>query len=166
MKHHFDFLIEEEKDSFKTVLRFYPKQSHVHGFNEDSPSTWKEVYKTYMTFSILRYDKWDETEPYETPCELFGYISDEGEGLRLLKVVLEEILSNNSKDEYEVIPFGYGVDWYISKNKIHNDEYIFLTVDNLTGQAFRFCLKENKILEFYNILDVFLEYMLKHSEGI
>lgn len=37
MKHHFDFIIEEEKDSEKIIMRFYPRQSHVHGFDENIP---------------------------------------------------------------------------------------------------------------------------------
>lgn len=166
MKHHFDFLINEEKDFQKTALRFYPKQSHVHGFEDYAPDKWELVYKTYMSFSILNYYKYEETDPYETPDNLFSYYGDEGEGLRILRDILKEMLSNKAKDEYSITPFGYGVDWEICKHKYDKNLFVFTMIDNLTNQAYRFYLEQSGIQEFHNVLNEFLEYMLAHSEGI
>lgn len=59
-----------------------------------------------MSFSILNYYKFDENEPYEVPDRLFSYYRDEGEGLRILRDVLEEMSSDRIKDEYNITPFG------------------------------------------------------------
>ncbi|BAE47735.1 hypothetical protein G8T64_11945 [Clostridium botulinum C] len=163
MKHHFDFLIDNFKGISKTVLRFYPRRSHVHGFNDVPPSKWEDVYKTYMTFSVLMYHtNVDETE-YETPCELFSYCADEGEGLRELRELLGTMSSDRSKIKGRVLQFGDGIEWEIDRD---NDLYITTMIDNQTGKAYRCYLNINQIKEFYNVLDEFLEYMLAHSEGI
>ena len=173
MKKHFDFIIEKNEGLDKKVLRFYTNTSHVYGFRKEPPKTWKGVYKTYMSFAVLRYWEDDEIEgKYERPFELFSYYCDEGEGLRYLREVLHEILTNNEKDEYNIIPFGDGIDWEIKKEEFENLEsksvklYKFTMVNDRSGQCYRFRLLPEEIKVFYEILNNFLEYMLNNSEGI
>ena len=163
----FDFVIEEGNGN-KKVLRFYPTDSNVHGFDEEAPKTWEDVYKTYMTFSVLRFwEDWDKKGVYETEeHELFSYYKDEGEGLRYLREVLQEIIFGVAENEYCIRPFGDGIDWEIVKSGKCKSEYTFTMVNSGSGQCYRFYLNKEKIEEFYNVLDDFLEYMLKHSEGI
>ena len=166
-KRKFDFIIDKSEGFDKKVLRFYPRQSNVHGFSDDSPTTWEGVYKTYMTFSVLRYwEDDDNSGKYERPYELFSYYYDEGEGLRYLREVLSEMITDKCQDEYEIIPFGDGVDWEIYKDRSNNRYYIFNMINSRSGQCYRFRLNKSEIQEFYNILNDFLEYMLKHSVGI
>ena len=163
----FDFVIEEGNGN-KKVLRFYPIDSNVHGFDEEAPETWEDVYKTYMTFSVLRFwEDWDKKGVYETEGhELFSYYKDEGEGLRYLREVLQEIIFGVAENKYYIRPFGDGIDWEIVKSSKYKCEYTFTMVNSESGQCYRFYLNRKKIEEFYNTLDDFLEYMLKHSEGI
>lgn len=39
-------------------------------------------------------------------------------------------------------------------------------VNKWSGKCYRFKLYKKQIIEFYNVLDDFLEYMLNHSVGI
>lgn len=39
-------------------------------------------------------------------------------------------------------------------------------IKSYTGLCYRFSLEIDTIKEFYNVLDDFLEYILKHSVGI
>lgn len=171
-KKKFDFIIDKWQGFDKKVLRFYPRQSNVHGFGDDPPTTWKGVYKTYMTFAVLHYYEDDNSEgKYERPYELFSYYCDEGEGLLYLREVLADILFGECKDEYEIIPFGDGVDWEIYKDKKYVDKegnniYTFNMIDSNSGQCYRFRLYKEEIKEFYDILNEFLEHMLEHSVGI
>lgn len=165
MKKHFDFIIDKYEGFDKKVLRFYPRHSAVHGFSDEPPKSWKGVYKTYMTFSVLRYWEDDDNEgKYERPYELFSYDSDEGEGLRYLREALASILEG-SKERFDIIPFGDGVDWEIYKAKI-SKYYTFNMINSRSGQCYRFKLDIKEIKDFYNVLNEFLEYMLEHSVGI
>lgn len=171
-KRKFDFIIDKHEGFDKKVLRFYPKQSNVHGFGDEPPTTWEGVYKTYMTFSVLYYSEcWDNEGFYEKPYELFSYYSDEGEGLRFLREVLSEMITEECQDEYNITPFGDGIDWEIYKDdryvdKEGNNMYIFNMINSHSGQCYRFRLCKEEIKGFYNALDDFLEHMLKHSVGI
>lgn len=167
MKRNFDFLIDKDEGFSKKVLRFYPKQSRVHGFGDEPPKEWEGVYKTYMSFSVLMYEEcWDNEGFYESPRELFSYYRDEGEGLRELREVLSKILAGEGKSEYSLVPFGDGIDWDVVKHKKKDDVYIFTMINSYTGLCYKFSLTLNRIEDFYNVLDDFLEYMLKHSVGI
>lgn len=164
---NFDFIIDLDEGYSKKVLRFYPKQSRVHGFNETPPSKWEGVYKTYMTFSILLYEEcWDNEGFYGIPCELFSYYRDEGEGLLELREILREMLTDNCKTEYSLIPFGDGIDWEINQDKRRADVFVFTMINSYTGLCYRFSLDMVKLKEFYEVLNEFLEYMLQHSVGI
>lgn len=166
-KQHFDFIIDKQEEFDKKVLRFYPRQSNVHGFGDELPKAWDDVYKTYMTFSVLCYRESDDIEgKYEKPYELFSYNYDEGEGLRILRGVLAEINTDEEKDEYTIIPFGDGIDWEINKDKRDDNCYIFTMINSESGLCYRFRLNRSRINEFYNVLDDFLEHMLEHSVDI
>ena len=85
-KRKFDFIIDKWEGFDKKVLRFYPRQSNVHGFDDEPPTTWKGVYKTYMTFAVLHYYEDDDNEgKYERPYELFSYYRDEGGRIEIFK---------------------------------------------------------------------------------
>lgn len=167
MKRNFDFIINIDEGFDKKVLRFYPKQSKVHGFDDEPPTTWKGVYKTYLTYSVLLYEEcWDNEGFYETPQEIFSYYRDEGEGLLDLREVLYLIIHNDDKTEYNIKPLGYGIDWEIIQDKNKKDTYVFTMINSEIGLCYRFKLNLDEIKEFYSVLDEFLEYMLKHSVGI
>jgi len=119
-----------------------------------------------MSFSVLRYYKSDYDNSYDNPITLFSYKYDEGEGLLVLRNVIKEILSNNCKPKYEIIPFGDGVDWNIEQDKNNKNIYTIQMFDNSTGQGYRFNIGKENLLKFYNVLDSFLEYKLIHSQGI
>lgn len=158
MKKHFDFVINNTED-IKTVIRFYPCRSHVHGFDENiPPNKWENVYKTYLTFSILNY-YWED----KPPSIMFTSYMDEGEGLRYLRDYLDHIINKNDKRKYDLLPFGSGAEWIIERNRNIFSFYIFSYFKN---NGFRFGLNRNRIQDFYDVLNDFLEYMLKHSEVI
>lgn len=47
-----DFVLKE-RNGYRLIFRFYPKQSHCHSFNDKPPTSWNEVYKVYYSYAIL-----------------------------------------------------------------------------------------------------------------
>lgn len=43
MERKFDFVIHDDAFS-RDILRFYPRRSHVHGYTDEPPTSWKAVY--------------------------------------------------------------------------------------------------------------------------
>ena len=54
MKRKFDFVLYNNRGLYRDVIRFYPRSSHVHSFNDDPPTNWEEVYKVYYSWAIIR----------------------------------------------------------------------------------------------------------------
>lgn len=167
MKRNFDFVISEDNGFSKIVLRFYPKKSRVFSFDESVPKSWDEVYKTYTSYSILRYNtcKLDIIPTSSTPDVLFSFSIDEGDSLLDLRQALYSIIQGSQKTNYDIYTLTFGVDWEIRTLPKENGMYKFTMINNLTGQAFRFELSKEKLIEFYNVLDSYLEYILKYRMG-
>lgn len=51
MKKKFDFVLDDDPGINRTILRFYPRHTHVHSFNDDPPKSWEEVYKVYYSWA-------------------------------------------------------------------------------------------------------------------
>lgn len=167
MKRSFDFVIKEDDGVSKIVLRFYPKKSRVYTFVDEPPKSWDEVYKTYMTYSVLCYSTYKTKNiiPSTTPDVLFSSSIDEGEGLLDVRQTISNILNGDLKKEYLIYPLSFGVDWEIREMPKNKDTYIFTMIKNITGEAFRFELPKEKLNEFYTVLNEYLEYILKYRMG-
>lgn len=167
IKRNIDFTIVENED-WKTVLRFYPKDSSVHSFDEERPKNWDEVYKTYMTFSILHYCKDRDTNGRlkEQPKIIFTSYMEEGDSLLYLRYELNRILEKKPKKSCRAIiyPFGLGTEWHIEKHR--KSKTYKIEIWNENNEGYRFNLSFEGIAKFYEVLDYFLEYMLKHSQPI
>lgn len=65
MKRKIDFLIHED-DYEKLLFRFYPRRSRVHSFDDNPPTSWGGVYKVYFSYAIIRQNKWNEDDNWES----------------------------------------------------------------------------------------------------
>ncbi len=175
MRKHFDFVIENETYR-ETVFRYYPKQTHVHGFGDESPKNWKEVYKVYYSWAIIDkfYDDEEHTkfDGYEfrmkmgcDECSVLPYLDD------VIRNVIE-----TGKAENNVEGFGQpSSDWSISKRsgdmgKVFNykpyEYYDFTVFDNWQNNGYRFTLDRKQVEKFCKWLDKINTYALAHGEGM
>lgn len=102
MKRKLDFVLSED-DMSRKIFRFYPYRSHCHGFYDNSPKTWEEVYKVYYAYAILLRWKDDNgnMEPESTDV-LFDARCDEASIIDTIGYICEHL--EECKDE-DIYPF-------------------------------------------------------------
>lgn len=165
MKRKIDFVFEEDGRRRK-VFRFYPRRSHVHGFGEDCPASWDEVYKNYYTRSVLWQSKRDDDGQWESKT-IFEIKSDECSALTYLKRVILDLKYGKSTYAYSL----GGSMWRISFSAAdfahrRRPYYEFFVWKRYSGEACYFRLQRKEIRKFIKYLDYINEYMLQHSEPI
>lgn len=173
MKQKFDFVLYDCK-YYRDVFRFYPRRTHVHGFYDNSPDTWDEVYKVYYSWAIIRqyYDDSDEHN-IKNSRVLFDMSCDECSMVPNLSGIIKNVLDTGEIFDYPTHGEPAG-DWIIEKDLYLNyyfDEYCeeycrFKVFNSSTDQGYRFSLNKEETLKFCDWLDMINQYALKHSEGI
>lgn len=157
MEKNFAFLIKKTDD--ETIgFRFFPKRSHVHGFGDECPKSWSEVYKVYYDWCI-----------YHT---IFGdrssfYVWDEGSALADLANVITRFAAADKTDSALLNAFGDGADWdirYFVNAECDMRSFEFCAWNHHKG--FRFNLERDDALRFAAFIRRTLAYMLEHSEPI
>lgn len=157
MEKNFAFLLKKSDD--ETIgFRFFPKRSHVHGFGDECPKSWGEVYKVYYDWCI-----------YHT---IFGerssfYVWDEGSVLLDVANAITRLAAADKTDSSLLNAFGDGADWdiryVVNKDvELHNFEFCVWNHHN----GFRFNLERDDALRFAAFIRKTLAYMLEHSEPI
>lgn len=164
MKRKSDFVLSED-DMIRKIFRFYPYRSHCHGFHDDPPKTWEEVYKVYYAYAILL--QWKDNngniEPESTDV-LFDAWCDEASIIDTIGYICEHL--EECKDE-DIYPFSVdGITWKIEKLKGTSLNIYSINLWNSFGVGCRFSLCEDEMKPFGEYLNKCCEYMLKHSEGI
>lgn len=154
-KRSFGFVLKED-ETRKLIFRFYPEDSHIHGFHEFSPTKWEEVYKTYYCWKILINEDGRRTS--------FGSYSDEDCCFMNYVCQINELIRKGKNDRREVPSF-HGISWNIAYHKRTHDflEFELWTHDNI-GYRFRLDVKTAK--RFADFLAKVDAYMMKHSEPI
>lgn len=154
---NFGFLLK--KDEYETIgFRFFPKQSHVHGFGSTCPKAWEEVYKVYYSWSIVAtdcgerssFDVWDE-------CSVLGDVAE----------LITEFAAADAPDSKTLRAFGDGADWDIDYfvNRDCNIRRFHFGVWK-HNRGFRFSLEREDALRFAAFIRKVQTYMLNHSEPI
>lgn len=173
-KKKFDFVLLDDKPYYRDVFRFYPKQSHVHGFTDEPPTDWTGVYKVYYSWKVMRQYYNDDTEKIEPESanDLFNMPWDECSEITNLAGVIRHVVETH--EDVELIAFGQPAsEWSIKYIETNYDwletqrHYIKIVVwDNFQDNGYRFSLDLDEALKFAEYLDKVNDYMLKHSEGI
>lgn len=179
-KRKIDFVLEEN-DLWKTVFRFYPRRSSCHSFGDEPPKSWKDVYKVYYNYRVIRVYKDDNSYEvlYDSHCDECSIIDDIGHRCLLLADGYETFEREDGERipllNEKIIPFGMGADWTITKRicTTHNwdedDEvaiYYTFMLFNWNNIGFRFTLTSDKIKAFGEYLLECCEYMLEHGDPI
>lgn len=125
-KHHIDAKLGDE------TVRFYPRQSSVHGFDYRCPKSWDNYYKEYLSFAIL-YQNEFMREENRAPEMVFECSCDECSSLLNLNCYLYLWLQDTSykdearltcvtlrdcktvKDDVTLITLGDGAEWKIKR---------------------------------------------------
>lgn len=181
-KRKLDYILSKSEDE-RLIFRFYPRQSHCHSFNDESPKSWKEVYKVYYSYAIIKQwrfcssEQWESEIMFEEPCDECSIIDEIAERCLLLSDGYKTFEREDGEripllDE-EVFPFGMGTSWTISKIEIsdYDDDsikhisYKFILFDYF-NKGFRFVIEQENIRLFGEYLRECCEYMLAHGEGI
>ncbi len=166
MKKKLDFIIESDGCE-RTVFRFYPRSSRVHGFDETCPTSWDAVYKVYYTWAIIRQYRWSEGNNWGDTEILFDMYRDECSALTYLA---DEIRALPLDEDVSVPSFGDSL-WDIKfssgdrEKKIHS-YFKFAVWNRGTGQGYRFYLSRKNTRKFVKYLDYVQQYMLEHSVPI
>ncbi len=166
MKRKFDFIIWDNKDYYRDIFRFYPRQTHVHSFNDVPPKSWKEVYKVYYSWAIIR-QYYDENGKIFSSAKLFNMDFDECSIIPDLYGIINYV--DETEDIYDMPTWGQpAADWTIQKIKIseNNIYYQFYVFNNVTNQGYRFRLDSDEKDLFCKYLDSINEYALAHGEAI
>ena len=125
MKRKFDFTIYDDKCLYRDVIRFYPRSSHVHSFNDDPPTNWEKVYKVYYSWVIIRqyYKSNDQNsiQPRSTK-KLFDMSMDECSMLPDLSTIIKDIVNTGKTFDYPTMGQPAG-DWKIERKIFINLRY-------------------------------------------
>lgn len=159
MKKEWDYILKEDKYSI-TLLRIYPNQTRVHSFGNKPPKTWKQVYKVYYSWSIIKQykDSNGSVEPNSSQRLMYMYC-DESSNIFNLHLIIRWVIEQQK--EYDEPTFGQPAgDWRIEINKgINNwndkpyEYYNFEVFDNWNGNGFRFTLDRKQTEDFANWLE-------------
>lgn len=164
MKDFIDFIIYEDKDD-KFILRFNIKNSHVHGFTDKPPKTWKEVYKVYYSYSIIEYWKEEKQEHviYEDNYDECSVLYD-------VWYNLQDICTSTfygSENEYKFVPMSYGTTWIIKRpTNLLEWEFQLFQSHGIVNKGCCFSLDFKKMKELKDTIKEFLDCTLENSEGI
>lgn len=194
-KRKIDFILKE-RNEYRLIFRFYPRHSHCHGFHENPPTSWDEVYKVYYSYAILEeYDdvhyltntkstdcNWNVRKVFEESCDECSIVAEIGFMCLQIADGKKEYSREIDGETYtwqlldtEKFPFGMGTCWKIHeyKNSVfnENDEEIFekeyeFQLFNYDNVGYRFSLKKEQMKDFGQYLLNCCEYMLQHGEPI
>lgn len=154
-KKSFGFVLENS-DKRRLIFRFYPEESHIHGFHDFCPTEWEQVYKTYYSWKICIDENGVKTS--------FGSYRDEDCCFMNYVCVIRELIKNDKNDRREVHSL-CGISWNISYRKRAKDfiEFGLWTQENI---GYRFRLDIDTAKRFAEFLERVDAYMMKHSEPI
>lgn len=170
---HLDFELKRDEDSI-LKFRFYPKSSHMHGFDEEPPKTFDDVYKVYYTWGIFRSQNLacpDEPDEWTAFQRMFHIAYDECSALETLEYGIRHVI-RYKKGRLDHWSWGEpGSDWIISYRKEDKqdrtkDRVFFEVFDNSTDAGFRFVLSVDKALAFADYLHTVNQHMLENGEPI
>ena len=165
MKKKIDFIFEDSGNNRK-IFRFYPRRSHVHGFDDECPKNWKEVYKVYYAWSVIWQYRWDDSYEWDSRT-CFEMECDECSELVYLKDHILNLKPNETVD----IPSLSAALWRIKffAGDLHRrirPYYEFTVWERYSGRACCFWLSRKETRQFVKYLDYVQDYMLEHSEPI
>lgn len=157
MKKKMDFILVYNA-YYKDILRFYPRETRVHGFADKPPKSWDAVYKVYYSWSIFR--QYDDNKKL-----LFDIHCDECSMIPSLSTIIKEVIKTGKTFNYPTLGQP-AVDWIISKRNKKYQYYDYQVYNNWTNQGYRFTLNKKKTVEFCDWLDKINQYALKNGRGI
>mgnify|MGYP003571243834 CR=1 FL=1 len=143
---------------------FYPKESHMHGFRDEPPKTFEEVYKVYYSWSI---EEVTDAHPGE---EVIHMRCDECSAVLDLALLIRHCLQN--EEDGECLSCGQeGSIWelkYYRKNPplTYKDNICFSVWSNYTYKGYRFWLDVDEANEFAQFIDDVNNHMLENGEPI
>lgn len=192
MKRKLDFVLDENSEE-RLLFRFYPKQSHCHGFSDKIPKTWHEVYKVYYSWAIIK--QYKENEKVTRTRVMYKELCDECSCLDQIAFFCEKLSAGIESVEIddtktfetsrgvgryrrtidllnnEIYPTGYGTSWRITKKDyswlLNNTARFQFTLFGWEDIGFRFTLNSSeKVKEFGEFLKQCCEHMLAYAEPI
>lgn len=168
-----DFVLRETSQ-YKIIFRFYPRSSSCHSFGDEPPKTWKEVYKVYYYYRIIKVwlDDNDHQVLFDSGCDECSIIDEVAHRIKLISEGITVYRGTTSMNEpftlklldNECLPFGDGVSWIIHKIP-RRKTYEFMLFD-YKNVGYRFSLSDDKFSDFGKYLNECCEYMLAHGDPI
>ena len=144
---------------------FYPKESHMHGFNDKPPKDFAGVYKVYYSFAI------EETKGSHPAESVFAIRCDECSALTYLADAIRHCIQKKT-DSKALSPGQEGSIWELTYMKASDfplkeeDSVIFSVWNNYTNKGYRFWLYVSAAKEFAGFIDMVNNHMLENGEPI
>ena len=160
MSLYFDFVIKET-NRYTIVFRFYPEKSSMHGFHDEPAKSFREVYKVYYTWDIIKISN----DRRRKPERMFGLSCDENSALLSLDELIEWCIIERKRN-LKRRSFGDGSSWeltYRYAGYAEQSQIMFVVFDMDSDLGFRFQLAIPKAREFASYLETINQYMLEHS---
>ena len=173
MKQKIDFVLCDDRYYYRDIFRFYPRRTYVHGFEDDPPTNWSEVYKVYYTWAIIRqyYDDENNVIVPEESEVLFSIDYDESSMIPNLPDIIRRVMKMGETFDYPTFGQPAG-DWKIERvawednNSKRCEQYWFQVFNNWTNQGIKFTLNKEETLKFIEYLERINQYALEHGEGM
>ena len=163
-----DFVIGHDiwdDDDNDIVFRFYPKSSHMHGFEEDKPpKSFNAVYKVYYSWAI---EKTEGSHLVVWQVQ-FSIGCDEYSALTYLSEVIRQCI-REKKDKRCITAGQEGSDWhlfFIKRGFYPVARVGFYVFSNFTNKGYRFYLETERAEQFADFLDEVNNHMLENGEPI
>lgn len=138
---------------------FYPKESHMHGFHDEPPKTFKEVYKVYYCWAI------EKTKGPHPAKSLFSIGCDECSALTDLSEVIRQCI-RDKRDKRYLTAGQDGSDWHLFFGFCPPARVGFYVFSNFTNKGYRFYLETERAEQFADFLDEVNNHMLENGEPI
>ena len=175
-----DYVIEksyaDDGHDYRLIFRFYPRKSNCHSFGDEPPKSWRDVYKVYYSYAVIKQYKFDHNDEWQTHvifdsgCDECSIISEIGERCLLLADGLESFKTEDGREinllNQSVYPFGMGTEWMIQKRTGIDDVYYFFMLFDYFGKGCKFIVDAKDIKSFGEYLLGCCEYMLAHGDPI
>ena len=145
------------------IFRFFPRDSHCHGFGDKPPKNWKGVYKVYYAWDIVQFGKWrgeiincEQKSLFDMPWDECSVLTDLG----------NHILAIIDKEYSESHLNGMGMPTSKWDIEIDGPIVTFTVWNDPDMNGYRFRLYKEKAREFAEFINTINEHMLENGEPI
>ena len=154
MKRRMEFVLNELSRGKRTVLRFYPRSSHIYWRGDTAPTCIEDAECYECSYAIVRKDVFGKDRVL-LRCEYdeLSVLYDVPQAIRCVENEQCKLLKN---------PVGCCM-WRVER--CSDEDMYFFEIWNELAQGFRFEVDKDRAMRLAEFIDGLQEYMLERSEA-